>query len=80
MKLEILNELTLDEIETIELIIGRPIDDLMAEGELKGKALKAIVFVYQKKTNPAFTIEEAAKWTFSDAVNLLKRTSENPKA
>lgn len=80
MSLAILDDLTLDDIEKVELIIGRPIDDLMADGELKGKAIKAIVYITESKKNPAFTIEDAGKFTFREGVALLKKRTETPKA
>lgn len=80
MSLAILDDLTLDDIEKVELIIGRPIDDLMADGELKGKAIKAIVYITENKKNPAFTIEDAGRFTFRQGVDLLKKRTESPKA
>ncbi len=80
MNLAILDDLTLDDIEKVEMIIGRPIDDLLADGELKGKALKAMVFITENKKNPAFTIEDAGKFSFRQGVELLKKTATTPKA
>ena len=47
--------LTLDEVETIELLTGTSIDQLMDAGQAKGKALKAILYVIKKRTDPNFT-------------------------
>ncbi len=79
MNLEILRSMTLDEVETIEQIVGRAFDDLLADGQLKGKALKAVVWIHEKKSNPAFTIEDAGKFTFEQCVELLSKTT-GPKA
>jgi len=69
--------LTLDEVETIELISGSSIDELMAEGKPKGKALKAIIFVAKKRENPNFTLEDAGKHSLKDAQRIFE--VEDPK-
>jgi len=63
--------LTLEEVETIELISGSSIDQLMESGQPKGKALKAIVFVAEKRKNPEFTLEQAGKVSLKDAQNVF---------
>lgn len=63
--------LTLDEVETIELIAGTSIDTIMNAGQPKGKALKAIVFVINKRTDPEFTLEKAGALKMSDINNLM---------
>ncbi len=80
MNLEILRNMTLDEVETVEQIVGRAFDDFLDEGQLKGKALKAIVWIHEKKSNPAFTIEDAGKMTFGECVELLSKMASGPKA
>lgn len=69
--------LTLDEVETIELISGSSIDELMASGKPKGKALKAIIFIAKKRENPNFTIEDAGKYSLKDAQSIFE--VEDPK-
>lgn len=64
--------LTLDEVETIENLSGCPMDELMGAGKLKGKALKAIVWVAKKRTNPDFKFEDAGKVGFAEAMDLFK--------
>jgi len=63
--------LTLEEVETIELISGSSIDQLMETGMPKGKALKAIIFVIEKRKNPEFTLEQAGKVSLKDAQNVF---------
>lgn len=72
--------LTLDEVETIENIAGVPMDELMGAGQLKGKALKAIIWVTKKRLDPNYKIEEAGKVTFAEALELFKVPGDNPKA
>jgi hypothetical protein len=59
--------LTLAEVETIELITGSSIDQLMDAGQPKGKALKAIIFVIRKRTDSNFTLEDAGKIPLREA-------------
>jgi hypothetical protein len=63
--------LTLDEVETIELIAGTSIDVIMDAGQPKGKSLKAIVFVINKRTNPDFTLEQAGSTKMVDINNMM---------
>jgi hypothetical protein len=70
--------LTLNEVEQIELITGNSIDQLMDAGQAKGKAMKAIIFVMKKRTDPNFTIEQAGAISMSDA-NALFAGESDPK-
>lgn len=64
--------LTLEEVEIIENIIGLSIDEAFDEGKPKGKALKAFVWVVRKRTNPNYSIEEAQKLTLDEALSMIK--------
>lgn len=68
--------LTLDEIETIENITGVSIDSLADEGTPKGKNLKAIIYVMKKREDASFTIEQAGKYSFADALALFEVDSK----
>ena len=70
--------LTLEEVETIELISGLSIDGLMEIGQPKGKALKAIIYIANKRKNPDFTLEDAGKVSLKDAQNVFLEV-EDPK-
>jgi len=80
MTQDFFSTLTLDEVETIENLAGRPMDELMGAGKLKGKALKAIIWVAKKRVDPNFKMEDAGKVTFADALELFKGVAEDPKA
>jgi hypothetical protein len=80
MTQDFFSTLTLDEVETIENLSGQPMDELMGAGKLKGKALKAIIWVAKKRVDPNFKMEDAGKVTFADALELFKGVSEDPKA
>lgn len=72
--------LTIEEVETIEQISGAPIDALMSEDALKGKSLKAVVFVVQRRDNDKYTLADAGKVSFKEAMELLQPgDSKDPK-
>jgi hypothetical protein len=72
--------LTIEEVETIEHISGSPIDALMDDKALKGKSLKAVVFVIKKRESAMFTLEDAGKLSFKEAMELLNQGDEtDPK-
>lgn len=68
--------LTLDEVEMIENLTGVAIERIAEDGAPKGKNLKSLIFVMMRRTNPAFTIEEAGKYTLSQATALF---GDDPK-
>lgn len=68
--------MTLREVETIENLTGIAIDKLVADGTPKGKNLTALIFVLGKRSNPAFTIDEAADTTLADAMKLFGGDSD----
>lgn len=65
------NSMTLAEIEQIELMTGRNIDSIMDNDSPRGRALKAIIFIFKKRTDPNFTIEQAAAMSLSEATALF---------
>lgn len=70
--------LTLNEVETIELITGSSIDQLMDAGQARGKAMKAIIFVMKKRTDPNFTLEQAGALSMTEA-NAMFAGETDPK-
>ena len=70
--------LTLNEVEQIELITGSSIDQLMDAGQAKGKAMKAIIFIMKKRTDPNFTLEQAGALSMTEA-NALFAGESDPK-
>jgi len=71
--------LTIAEVETIEHISGSPIDSLMDDKALKGKSLKAVIFVIKKRENAMFTLEDAGQLSFKDAMEVLNAGESDPK-
>lgn len=80
MTQDFLSTLTLDEVETIENLTGSAMDELMGAGKLKGKALKAVVWVAKKRNDPNYKIEDAGKVTFTEALELFQSNGDDPKA
>jgi hypothetical protein len=68
--------LTLEEVEIIENLTGESIDQAFSNGKPKGKALKSFVWVVMKRDNPKFTIEEASKFTLTQALALVQGDEE----
>lgn len=69
-------KLTLDEVETIENLTGGSIDKIADSGTPKGKNLKAIIFVMMRRTDKAFTMEQAGQMTLTEAMEMF---SPDPK-
>jgi len=69
--------LTLDEIETIENLTGGSIDKIADNGTPKGKNLKAIIFVMMRRNDPQFTMEMAGQFTLTAAMEMF---TPDPKA
>jgi hypothetical protein len=63
--------LTLEEVEIIENLTGESIDSAFGNGKPKGKALKSFIWIVMKRENPKFTIEEASKFTLSQALAMV---------
>lgn len=65
------DDLTLGEVEEIEMLIGRGIDEIFSDGNPKGRALRVLYYVIKKKENPEYTFEETEKVSQADALKLL---------
>jgi len=68
--------LTLEEVEIIENLTGESIDSAFGNGKPKGKALKSFIWIVMKRENPKFTIEEASKFTLSQALAMVQGDEE----
>lgn len=64
-------ELTLGEIEEIELLVGRSLEEVFADGQPKGRALRVLYFVAQKRDNPNYKFEDTEKVTQAQALEVL---------
>lgn len=73
------NSMTLNEIELIEQLTSRNIDSIMADDAPRGRAFKAIIFVYKKRTDPNFTFEQAGLLSLEEASTLFGDDDADPK-
>lgn len=53
-----LDTLTLDDLEALEDITGRPFDEVFVKGRPKAKALKALAFISLRRDHPELTLED----------------------
>lgn len=56
-----LKTLKIREIEEIEEILGEAMDVAFAQGQPKGKALRAVGYILRRRDNPDFTLEDAGE-------------------
>jgi len=68
------DDLTLGEIEEIEMLVGRGIDEVFANGSPKGRALRVLYYVIKKKEDPNYTFEETENVSQADALKLLSES------
>ena len=73
------NSMTLNEVEQIEMLTGRNIDSIMADDAPRGRAFKAIIVIYKKRTDPNFTFEQAGNLSLEEA-SALFNGDDSPKA
>jgi hypothetical protein len=64
-------ELTLGEIEEVELMLNASIDQAFADGKPKGRALRVLYFVAKKREVPGYKFEETEKLTQTEALKFL---------
>jgi len=72
-----LDALDLGEVDFIERESGLTINDLAA-GEMNTRALMAVIVVLQRRTNPHYSMEDAAKLKVSDIE--VERVDPTPEA
>lgn len=64
-------EMTLGEITEWEMLTGNPIDDLMGGNKPRGRNLAATVYIIKKRTDSNFTMEDASKFTMTEAFKIM---------
>lgn len=72
-------DLTLDEIEEIENLLGTGIDVAFADGKPKGRVLKVFIYISKRRENPNFKFEDAGKFSQKEAVAFISGEPD-PKA
>lgn len=66
-----LEQLTLGEIEEMEMLLGTSIDTAFADGKPKGRALRVFYFIAQRRDNPKYKFEDTETVTQAEALALL---------
>jgi hypothetical protein len=64
-------ELTLGEIEEVELMLNTSIDQAFADGKPKGRALRVLFYVAKKREVPGYKFEDTEKLTQKEALEFL---------
>lgn len=70
------DELTLDEIEEMEQLLGTGIDEAFSDGKPKGRALKVLIYVASKRENPNFKFEDAGKFSQAEAAKFFSGAAD----
>jgi hypothetical protein len=75
----ILDVLTMDEIEQLEKLTGSSVNSLFGKGEFPGRALKFLVWLLQLRSDKNAKIEEVGKMTFNQASEWVTEFLVDPK-
>jgi hypothetical protein len=70
------DQLTLGEIEEIELLINGSIDQAFSDGKPKGRALRALYFISKRKENPGLKFEDTKDVSQAEAIAFLTGDKE----
>ena len=70
------DELTLGEIEEIELLLNDSLENAFADGKPKGRALRVLYFIGRRKSEPGYKFEDTEKVTQKEALALLAGDSK----
>ncbi len=65
------DELTLGEIEEIELLLNASIDQAFSDGKPKGRALRVLYWVAKRRENPNLKFEDTEKITQAEALAVI---------
>ncbi len=75
----ILEVMTMDEMEQLEKLTGSSVTALFAKGEFPARAMKFLVWLLQLRTDKNAKIEEVGKMTFAQATNWVSEYLADPK-
>jgi hypothetical protein len=64
-------ELTLGEIEELELMLNAGFDSAFADGKPKGRALRVLYYIFKRRENSDFKFEDTEKLTQKEALEFL---------
>ena len=63
--------MTLGEIEEIEMLLGRGIDQIFTDGQPKGRALRVLYYIAKRREDPKYKFEETEKISQAEALAIL---------
>jgi hypothetical protein len=69
-------ELTLGEIEELELMINGSFDDAFKDGKPKGRTLRVLYYIFKRRQEPNFKFEDTEKITQKEAIGFLTADSK----
>ena len=75
----IVDILTMDEIEQLNLLTGRSFEDVFEKGLGLGKATKALCWILDKRTNPTSELERFGKMNVHEVNSFLEGFISDPK-
>ena len=64
-------ELTLGEIEELELMLGTGFDDAFKDGKPKGRALRVLYYIFKRRENADYKFEDTEKLSQKEAIAFL---------
>lgn len=64
-------ELTLGEIEELELMLNTGFDSAFADGKPKGRALRVLYYIFKRRQEPSFKFEDTEKLSQKEAIAFL---------
>jgi hypothetical protein len=64
-------ELTLGEIEELELMLNSGFDSAFSDGKPKGRALRVLYYIFKRRENADFKFEDTEKLTQKEALEFL---------
>lgn len=64
-------ELTLGEIEELELMLGTGFDDAFKDGKPKGRALRVLYYIFKRREDTQFKFEDTEQLSQKEAIAFL---------
>lgn len=80
MSKSIIEVLTMDEIEQINLLTGISFEESFSKGIKLGKATMVLCWVLSKRVTPASTLEDFGSFTVTQVNDYLQGFLTDPKA
>lgn len=68
----VLDILTMDEIEEINLLTGKNFEEIYVKGLPLGKPAKVLAWVLAKRNNPEAKFEDFGKWNMHEITDYIK--------